>query len=262
MKTANITRKFTSKVRFPGRDKLLRKFYDPDKDGGNVQGIVKYQKDMKMYVDTRFFIEWVVFFKGFYEPFTTKCILNNIKKGDTCIDVGANIGVHSLTMANKVGPEGKIYSFEPHPDFMKRLLRNVALNSFNWVTTKQIALGSKKGKAVLYSQTDINNKSASLLAYGKKENVDKFDVEVKPLDSFGLKRCNLIKIDTDGFDYEVLRGAVNTIKKFKPTIIFEHDSKLWGERGGDLGKARKILKDYKLSSIGDGNILAKSRGSL
>ena len=103
--------------------------------------------------------------------------------------------------------------------------------------------------------------SATLLPFAQgTPKVEKFSVQINRLDDLKLKKCDFIKVDTDGFDCEVLRGAIKTIEKFKPTIIFEYHPSFWEEKGDDLGKVRNLLRNYKLSEIGDGNILAIFKG--
>ena len=135
-----------------------------------------------------------------------------LRRGDTFVDVGANIGVHTLLAANLVSPEGKVYSIEPHPRTFRFLQGNIRLNKFTNVQAIQAAVGEQEGTAHLTSKRgdDMNCVSTSGL-----------QVAQRPLDSIipdGPVR--LLKIDVEGFELFVFRGSERVLRNTE-IIYFE-----------------------------------------
>jgi len=133
------------------------------------------------------------------------------KKGDVVIDVGGSYGDTVIWYAKKFG--AKVIAFEPLKDVYEILLKNIELNKAD-VIAYNIVLGNGK---------NINGKrQGNMLAIGNEE---KF--EIKTLDSFSIQKADILKIDVEGFEYEVLEGAEETNIKNKPKIILEaHTYKL------------------------------------
>jgi len=153
-------------------------------------------------------------FEGYYpdcEPETKKWFVNNIKENWVCFDCGANIGYYTILFA-QMASKGWVHSFEPTSTF-QMLVNNVVYNKITNVNLVQMALGQYTGKfrETLQKCWGLEVESArydfiSIDQYCKKYKVDKVD---------------FIKIDTDGFDFDILKGAKNTIKKHNPYMIVE-----------------------------------------
>ena len=107
-------------------------------DGGLIQ------------IDTSSSIEYHLLFRGCHESAVTDIILRSVKAGDTCIDVGANVGAHALVMAKMAGPYGRVIALEPHPQLCARLRQNVELNRFESVQVVESALSDKDGESSFY----------------------------------------------------------------------------------------------------------------
>ena len=144
---------------------------------------------------------------------------NYIKKylsaGNTFIDIGANIGTWSIFASKVVGNVGKILSFEPHPKTFKYLSGNITLNKSENIEYFNVGCSDKKGNLYFSNNYDTMNH----ITYN---SVDSIIIPVKELDFFTseLKEIDLIKIDVEGFELNVLKGATNTLAKTK-MIIFE-----------------------------------------
>jgi|SRR3989344_3355771 len=141
----------------------------------------------------------------------------DIKKG-LFVDVGANIGRFSVKMGNKLRNSGKVICFEPEEENFNALKKNISLNNLDG-----IVIPVKKG---CYSSTrKINfyiHKGATRHSIFDKSD-KKTTIGVVKLDDFlkNEKNIKLIKIDTEGADFEVLMGARQIIKKWRPVLIFE-----------------------------------------
>jgi len=161
-----------------------------------------------------------------YEPYETQLILRQTKKGNTIIDVGANIGYYTVLLADKVGKTGKVYAFEPDIINFEILKKNIEANNLKNVELINAAVGSKVGKLKLHkSKENLGDHklyktplgyAASPLDEGKTVKIVKLDEYLKD------KKVDLMKIDTQGWEPEVIEGAKNIIAKNKPTMFLEY----------------------------------------
>jgi FkbM family methyltransferase len=150
-----------------------------------------------------------------------------IKPGHTVLDVGANIGAHAVFFSQAVSPGGIVLAFEPQWLMFQVLCANVAINSLDNVRCFNAALGEKQGRIrvpQLDPRTTNNFGGLSLGPDGTKaEHAACDDVQVMRIDELGLKACRLIKVDVEGMELTVLKGAVEVIKQFRPALYVEAD---------------------------------------
>ena len=146
-----------------------------------------------------------------------------IKPGAIVFDIGANIGAHTIFFAQRVGPEGRVISFEPQRPVFQTLCANVALNALGNVITFHAGAGEQPGTAVvpLPNYNDEGNFGGVSLA-GQSGGEP---VQIMTLDQIGIPALSLIKIDVEGMELEVLKGATQTIAKHKPVLYVENDRK-------------------------------------
>jgi len=159
---------------------------------------------------------------GEYVEEEIKFLLAGIPVGGFVIEAGANIGCHTVPIARHVGPRGHVLCFEPQRVLHQMLCGNLALNALWNVTAERVALGAEMGVAHLPTPTyedDGNFGGVALSADGEGE-----PVPVVTVDSYtNLPACHLLKIDVEGMELEVLRGAAATIARFRPLIYCEND---------------------------------------
>lgn len=146
--------------------------------------------------------------------------LSLINKGDIVYDVGANQGTYSVLMAKKVASAGKIIAFEPEQESYKLLMENIALNELKNIEVIKKALGKENVNTKLYIGKTTGNFS---LVKSYEENLDAQDIEVVYGDEFVLKN-NLpipkaVKIDVEGYEYNVLVGLKNTLSSSLCRVI-------------------------------------------
>jgi FkbM family methyltransferase len=165
-----------------------------------------------------------------------------VKPGDTVIEVGANIGAHTVPLAKLVGAHGQVHAFEPQPVIFQNLCANIALNSLLNVHTYSQAAGSSSGKAIVpvVDYTSLGN-------FGGVELLDQgpgITVPVVRLDDMfaGLPRLRLLKLDVEGWEQSVLEGAPDLIARHRPMIYLENDR---------LDKSQSLIEhifalDYRL----------------
>jgi FkbM family methyltransferase len=142
--------------------------------------------------------------------------------GDVVVDVGANIGTHSVFFAKRVTEKGLVIAFEPQRLVFQTLCGNVAINGLTNVTCFMAAAGEARSRltfpAIDPRQT-FNFGAVSGSTDGDGEVVD-----VVPIDELGLRRCTLIKVDVEGMEARVIAGAKETIARCRPALFLENDT--------------------------------------
>jgi FkbM family methyltransferase len=143
--------------------------------------------------------------------------------GGTVIDAGANIGTHAVAFANMVGPQGKVFAFEPQPRLFHLLCANVALNGLTNVETGDEVLADEGGTvaqlpALPPDDTFCNFGAISILKAGNGPQV-----VTARIDDLGLTSCALIKADVEGMEPHVIRGALETIERCQPVLYIENN---------------------------------------
>lgn len=161
-------------------------------------------------------IERIIMYEHFYDRKTLLYIKRLIRKGDIIVDIGANIGSMTIPLAYHAGPSGKVFAFEPGPIFFDRLAENIIENPQLSDCVECINLGLSEATGFMY----YNRRNAVL---SNRKNGLK--VSVTTLDEF-LKnklsqKLDFIKIDVEGMELEVIRGALDIINNFKPIILLE-----------------------------------------
>jgi FkbM family methyltransferase len=144
-----------------------------------------------------------------------------VQPGRTVLDIGANIGVHTIDLSRLAGPSGVVHAFEPQRLVFQVLCANMALNSCTNVFTHRAAVGAA-GDTIMVPSLDPGERhnygGLSLLGSQQGE-----PVPVVTIDSLDLCDCQFIKLDVEGMETEALRGAVATIKRFRPILYVEND---------------------------------------
>lgn len=144
-------------------------------------------------------------------------ILQILEPGDIAIDVGANIGTHTVPMARKVGQDGGVLAIEPQRLVHQALCGNVALNGLVNVVCVIAAAGAAQDRTRLPlfdPREELNWAGVCARDYDEGE-----ETEVITLDSLAFERCKLIKIDTAGMEAEVLAGAKGLIARCQPVLF-------------------------------------------
>lgn len=173
-----------------------------------------------------------------------------VRKGSTILDIGANIGTHSIPFARYVGTEGTVYSFEPQKIIYNLLVKNINMNKLhNIIIPLNVAVGHKICHVRLNSKIcdgkrkgkDIDYNTAELINYGGIElGKDGEEVEMINIDSLELDNISLIKVDVEGCEQLVICGLKKTIERCRPVIVYEEKKSIPKDfaKSVDLGKAK------------------------
>lgn len=158
---------------------------------------------------------------NFFEINFLDFINNNYKNQNEIIDIGANIGTHSLFFLKFLNCN-RVHSFEPEDSNLKILKKNTE-NFVNKRVIYDFALSNREGDATLYNSQQGNNGGFSLHSYSNGSSfVVKNSIPVRTLDSLNLNNITMIKIDVENHENEVLEGAKQTILRNKPIIFVEN----------------------------------------
>lgn len=154
-----------------------------------------------------------------WEPHIDQLLVEYVAPGSTALDVGAHIGAHTLRMAQLVGPEGRVYAFEPQKKIFRELVNNLRLNGITNVVPCRFAIGASSGviemDPVYVSADGSRNEGGAAVGHGSDK------AELRTLDSFQFKHVSLVKIDVEKYEDPVLDGAVATIRANLPVILVE-----------------------------------------
>jgi FkbM family methyltransferase len=193
--------------------------------------------------------EWFcrsIYFHAF-DILSSRTVFNSLRPGFTFVDVGANLGYYSLGAGRRVGEEGRVFAFEPNPTTLARLRRNVALSQGGMIRVFDCALADAPGEAVLHAPLEpAMHGHASLMNQDWAGNV-KTTVPVRRLDDVlgeTLSRLDTIKIDAEGSELAVLRGAERLVRTFKPSILVELNRETAGSFGYTPLDIPRLLLSY------------------
>jgi FkbM family methyltransferase len=179
-------------------------------------------------------------------------LVKNIKEGDVVFDVGANVGVHTVLMAKLVGEKGEVVSFEPEAETFNSLKKNISINELDNVITFPLALSDSRSEKNIYFTGNtggfsLRDNSGSLKGSG---------VKLIPGDELikeeNLPIPNIVKIDVEGFEYEVIKGLSKTLKdkQCKIVICEVHPNLLpEGVKSGDIELLLKKAGFHHLSRL-------------
>ena len=148
-----------------------------------------------------------------------------VKRRHVVLDIGANVGAHTLFFADAVGPGGRVLAFEPQRLVFQTLCANVALNGLTNVHCRNEAVGAEPGTVrvpVLDPEKEQNFGGLSLAGQreGKTEGEPVPRVTVDGLD---LGRCHFMKVDVEGMEVSAIEGAAETIRRHRPLLYVEND---------------------------------------
>lgn len=187
---------------------------------------VRWLNDLTILLQPGDELSRVLMITGLYEPETMIALRELLPNGGTFVDVGAHCGCYTLFAATCVGPGGLIISFEPSRRECARLTANVAVNALAQVDIRQVAVTDVQGPIELRiaeaSYAGHNTVGARFAYDGvRTDRIAQVAGTTLDLALADLTRCDAIKLDIEGGELNALRGASNTIERFRPTLVLE-----------------------------------------
>lgn len=194
-------------------------------------------------------IDHKILFTGAYEPSTNMVLEKYLQKGFNVLEAGANSGTETLLISRLVGATGHVYAIEPVPHIVEKLKGNLELNSISNVVVMPFALGEAR-KEIAFSvyPSDHPNQGmgSKVFEYAGLERISVWQDTIDSLmDAGTLNRLDFVKMDVQGGELDILKGAGKTIARFRPKIFLEADNL------SDLGAIYDYLSsfDYKVFYI-------------
>jgi FkbM family methyltransferase len=181
---------------------------------------------------------------GLYEPEAMQSIRRLVKAGDCCLDVGANLGYYTISLANWVGPSGLVVAFEPFPGNFAILEKNVHVNQLQNVVLESSAISDcNDSLQLIYEGKEQFSATPSVGGYAVEGGRESIQVPTRRLDDYIKtlgREPDFIKIDVEGQELAVLEGAHSTLATVKPILLVEIHG--WGTRESE--KVLQILSDF------------------
>jgi FkbM family methyltransferase len=208
-----------------------------------------------MRVDPRNHIGGAIYWRGFHSRRILRCLDRLLQPHMTLFDVGANQGEVTLYAARRLS-QGRVVAFEPVDDHYRRLANNLQLNGLTNVVACNYCLGDRNGEVQLFATSKESSKHrhgwneglASMFADGSQAEpfstakVCRLDDVVSDLK---INRLDVLKIDVEGGELNVLRGARQSIVRFRPSIIVEMNAETFRSAGYASGDLCSLLQDLK-----------------
>lgn len=223
------------------------------------RGGVRWRLDLREGVDLS------IYLLGGFEPATLRLYPALVPDGGVVLDVGANVGSHTLPLARLVGPRGRVHAVEPTAYAVAKLAANLRLNPdlAPRVSIHQALLGAAPGDApapFVYSSwplekaPDLHEKHLGRLMSTEGAAAATLDGLAGAAD---IVRLDLVKIDVDGAEPAIVAGAVETLRRLRPSLLLEMAPYLYRGREADLHGMFATLAGlgYRLVEAGSGRPL-------
>jgi FkbM family methyltransferase len=243
----------------PGWERIVRAIAPPQRYANAGLDLVRQSDGYVFPIDRGTLIGWSIHFFGAYEPEVRAEIRRRLRPGDAAIDVGANAGWHTLLMASRVGAGGRVIAVEPNRSSRERLEHAVAINRLANVRVDRRALADREGTRTFDAPPagDVwdgagrltDDAGVRLKPHTSTETTsDRTTVTVTTIDALAaehsLDRVALIKIDVEGWEPAVLRGAANVLRTSRPALIFEYDPAYIGRSRSSANELTAWLRSF------------------
>ena len=204
-----------------------------------------------------------VYFFGEYEPAVSEVVSSIVRRGDVCLDIGANFGWFTTLLSKLTSDDetSAVHAFEPMPDVYEGLKINARLNNLPGnVFLNNLALGDEIKQVALHRFTDLPSGHSSLAAMGE-EKFQTFDVPMTTLDAYlaerRIEKVDFIKLDIEGAEMMFLRGAAKLFEQEIPPFIIAEmalgTTKNFGYLPNDLIEFIRARADYKFFALDEVN---------
>lgn len=213
----------------------------------------------RLYADLSTGMCQTLFFLGEYERGVTRIIEAVVRRGDVCLDVGANFGWYTTRLHQLCGPEGEVHAFEPVPQTFKTLEKNISLiERAENIYLNNVALGDEAGKVEMHIFAGLPNGHSSISAMGR-EDFATVESPLITLDSYmeekDLERADFVKVDIEGAELMFFKGAGRLFaQKVPPIWMIEMalgTTKGFGYLPDELVRFMKERADYRFYAVNE-----------
>jgi FkbM family methyltransferase len=214
--------------------------------------IISTLSGVELLVDTNDWIGKQIYWYGDYEAGTLAFLKKYLKEGDVFLDVGAYIGDISCAACRMVGSNGFVYAVEPNPKNSELLTKNFKINGFNNAVIFNFGLSDTTKFGELYSDEEGNSGASSFIRtelsrsnIGLQVNLTTLDILIREKK---IRIPTFIKIDVEGYEIEVLRGAKQMLRSYSPILCIEYVREMNREKGSseDIFDFINSLEKYSI----------------
>lgn len=216
-------------------------------------------------------IDFSIWLLGAFERRTVAAYSRFVRPGMTVLDIGANIGAHTLPLARLVGPGGRLIAIEPTAWASGRLEANIALNPelADRIRVRQAMLTGRADAALpasLYASWPLQAGDVHPILRAQAKSTD--GAQALMLDTLlerdGITRVDFVKLDVDGHECDVLRGGLTMFKRDRPAMVLELSPYILEEAGHSLDELLALLANcgYRLTALGSGRPLPMTPAEL
>lgn len=239
-----------------GWERVVRAFSPPESFENELE-IAVVREGFAVILQPRVPLAWHIFFFGAYEPELRSILGAIIPPGGIAIDIGANVGWHTLLMSRLAGSAGRVFAIEANPSVYARLAKHLVLNRASNVLSMMVAAGDREGTVAFFgpSASDPRSGDGHIEVGTSLSDENSIQVRTITLDAIvedaRINRLDAIKIDVEGFEWPVLQGARKTVERYRPHIIFEYNQDYSSRGGGSAVVLEEFFKElgYQLFRI-------------
>jgi FkbM family methyltransferase len=214
---------------------------------------VQIEPGVTMWLDPYDLVSGGILASGQWEPKTWHALEQHTPAGGTFIDVGAHIGWYSLKAAKAVGPKGRVIAVEPNPETLRTLRDNIRASGAGAVIiVAPVACSDSESTLTLYAAPRANTgmSSLSLENASRLGAVDSsYQVRARRLDDIvreaGVTRVDAVKIDVEGAEFLVLKGAVETLDHYRPVIAVELSDEGLKPMGSSVEEVMAFMRAHR-----------------
>jgi len=219
---------------------------------GAVPVRMEFEPGVVLLLDPQDYIQRLMVIERGWQVELFQSIQDGLKDGSVFMDVGANIGYDSIRASRRVGKTGLVIAFEPSPVALRQFRANLEASRVGNVIVQPVACTDREQTLTLYEGGMSELASLSRRNAGGGDHVDTFTVQGRPIDNvvrdLKLERIDVIKIDVEGAEAAVLKGAMQTLSRFHPRLIVEIIPEKLAEMGA---KPEDVLSLIKEAGYGD-----------
>ena len=210
---------------------------------------MEVEPGVNMLLDPEDFVSRYILSTGQWEAESWAICKQHLPVGGTFVDVGAHIGYYSLKAARVVGSKGHVIAVEPDPDTVRQLRDNIQASGANVIAVQPVACSDSEGELDLFASPRANTGQTSLSRANAQQSggvSTVYHVRSRPLDAIiqesGVSRVDVMKIDVEGAELLVLRGARQTLARYGPTLIVEVIDRQLQSMGASAAELKEFLR--------------------
>jgi FkbM family methyltransferase len=217
--------------------------------------VITHRNSITYELDLAEGIDLAIYLGDRFEKSTKRALRSLVQPGTVVLDVGANIGAHTLYLAQLVGPSGRVMAFEPTDFAFRKLTRNLELNPSlaPRIRTYNCFLVANDGDcaptAIYSSWPLVREPELHAKHLGRAMPTDR--ATTRTVDSIlteaGNPPVSLVKLDVDGFECQILRGATKLLRDQRPIFVMELAPYVLDERGTSLAELLSLLRSNEYS---------------